>query len=176
MIFGFDLSTTTIGYTILNNDGSYHDISFIDLSKIDNFYKKVDIFRNFLYKIIKDYGIDDNLYFVETPLLAHSLTMLKTIGVLQRFNACCCYSIYEILLKEPTLINVISARSLLKIKVPKGLPKKDRKPFVWQSVKNLGIIPSDKWLYKKTGKPQEKNFDMADAFIIAKAGILQVHE
>jgi hypothetical protein len=58
--------------------------------------------------------------------------------------------LYELFDVEPTLINVISARGILGIKVPKGLKKTEKKPFILQGVRNMNIVPESKWQYKKT--------------------------
>jgi len=98
--------------------------------------------------------------------------MASTIALLQRFNACICYSIYSRFLSEPKLISVISARKLLGITTPKKVKKKVAKHHVFECVKAFGSIPDGQWAYKKTGTPKDWCYDRADAYVIARAGYI----
>jgi len=174
MILGLDISTTRIGYCLLEDDGLYIDIGHIELSKIDNFYMKCVEFRKFLDMLKCEYDVhNDPFYvFVEKPLMMFKSneSMAQVISLLQRFNAVCCYLVQSELDIEPQLVMEITARKNVGIKVPKGVKKLDKKKYVLDFVKSLGTVPDSKWELKRTGTPKDFCYDQADAFVIAKAG------
>ncbi len=175
MIFGFDISTSYIGYTVLDNDGKFFDINHLDLTKIETLYLKGDVFKKFL-KSAEYFKLDKkNSYFIEEPLMAFkaNASMAHTIAILQRFNAICSYQLYELTKQQPIHLNVISARSKLGCSVPRGTKPK---PFIFDYVKATGQVPDSRWAYKKTGTPKDWCYDQADSFVIAKAGIIMHNE
>lgn len=173
MILGLDVSTSCIGWTLLSDAGEYVDIGKIELKKEKDFYIKCELFRAFLKRFV---GVPLSVY-VEEPVkaFASALSMAQTITLLQRFNAVCCYLVYHDLGVRPTLIMESSARKLVEIKIPKGVKGKEKKKFVLKLVQDLGTIPDERWSYKKTGNPKDWCFDMADSFVVAKAGFQQLY-
>lgn len=167
MIVGLDISTSCVGVSLLNDDGSFHSIHHIELSKEKSFYKKVQAVLEFLLDGSPNLRNHDNLkFYVEEPLkmFKSNASMAQTISLLQRFNAACCFAIYWTWHIEPKLISVITARKTIGIKVPK---KVNTKMFVWEVVKNE--LPASTWAYKKTGKPKDWCYDRADAYVISRA-------
>ena len=90
-----------------------------------------------------------------------------TISKLQRFNGMCCYALSILVNKIPTLIPVRSARKSVGIKIVRG-----------QNTK-LEVIKWVKSQYQKDfifemtrhGNPKPGTDDIADAIVIALAGI-----
>jgi hypothetical protein len=173
IILGLDISTTCIGWCALSEDGSFMDIGHIDLSKEKNFYKKVDIFVQFLDYLGFSRPDVNAKIFVEEPLkmFLAKKSMAQTIATLQAFNAACRYVIYSKTKLQPNMIMAVSARKAAGIKVPKGVKGKETKQFILDHVKALNIVPEDKWGIKKTGTPKDYCFDQADAFVVALGGL-----
>lgn len=169
MIIGFDASTSYIGYCFLRDDGSFYDIGHIDLTKINDLYDKAFVFKRFLENITiptDDCGVDS--IFIEAPL-ARSNNQ-NVVNLLQRWNGMVCILIKEYLGIQPQLIGHSTARKILGIKVPKEIKGEKMKQFLFTHVRELGIIPENKWAFKKTGNPKNWVYDQTDSYIIARCG------
>ena len=107
--------------------------------------------------------------FVEQPFIAFSggKTTAVTMSKLQRFNGMCCYGLYCIFGSSPTLIQANKARGLNGIKIPRG---EKAKPIVLKWVEENY---KDSFSYEMTrhGNPKPTTYDMADAIVVARAGI-----
>jgi hypothetical protein len=163
IICGLDISTSYIGYTILE-DGKFKSIGHLDLTKCETLYVKLKQFLDLIATI------DADLFFVEAPAMAYAMTTAHTISILQRFNGFCCSAIFIKKGIEPKLLSAVDCRKLCGIKIPKGVKKKEAKKYLLELVKSKGVVPEDAWKYKKTGTPKDWCFDQADAFIVATAG------
>jgi hypothetical protein len=172
LILGLDISTSIIGWCLLTKDGTYVDVGHIDLRKVDNFYDKCKEFHFEIINNFNQYLLRDAIkeVWVEEPvkMFRSNASMAQTITKLQRFNATCCWILYQIFGTEPKMIMATSARKKAGVKVPRG---SDTKKLILQYVQNLGIIPEYKWALKKTGNPKDFCFDQADACIVALAGL-----
>lgn len=171
MLLGLDISTSCIGYCVLSTQEELIDVGYIDLHKEKCFYQKCDKFVSFLDNNFKSYDIRH--IWVEEPvkMFQNNASMAQTITKLQRFNAVCCYMLYLHYSQVPGLIMPASARKLAGIKVPK---KSNTKMLVLEHVQRLNKIPNEKWVLKRTGRPKDFCFDMADAFIVAVAGFKKI--
>lgn len=176
MIVGLDLSTSCTGIAVLNDDGSFHSIHYVELKKIKSFYQKVDAVLGFLVHNLQ--LPEDTKFYIEAPLLHFKMkaSMASTLALLQKFNACVCYGIYRAFGVEPTLINVISARKLIGLDLPKKRNKKETKPMILTYVRGMNIVPEDFWKLKKTGRAMDWCFDAADAFVVAYSSFLRYYK
>lgn len=115
ILMGLDVSTKTIGVTVLLDDGSDHG-KIIELThispKVPNKVKGIEslclkkkIFDEYIEKF-KGIGIDDVV--IEEPLLSSNNEY--TVGTLLRFNGMLSCSIYEILGIVPNYISSYDAR------------------------------------------------------------------
>ena len=168
-----DISTACTGICLLNDDGTFHSVHHVELKKEKSFYKKVDM----VMECLRDLDLETNKtkFYVEEPLMMFKFkaSMAKTISLLQRFNAAVCFSIYKTYQNaEPKLINVLRARNVLGIHIPKGVKKKFAKQYIFEHIRALGVIPDSHWVYKKTGKPKDWVYDEIDAYVIARAAYL----
>ena len=90
----------------------------------------------------------------------------KTMASLQRFNGIISWICYDIFGKPPTYFTAQQARKLNEIKIPKGSNTK-KEILKWV----LDKYPDFSVEYTKHGNPKPKYFDIADAVVIAKAGL-----
>lgn len=113
-IIGLDISTSNIGYTVLDNNGRHKITDHIDLTNIDGLFLKADLFKKFVK--LSEHFRDNPTIYVETPLKGFkgSQAMIQTIILLQKFNVLCCYGIYVLLDKEPTMIPEQTARKAVR--------------------------------------------------------------
>ena len=90
----------------------------------------------------------------------------KTMAALQKFNGTVSWICYETFKHQPTYFTAQQARKLNEIKVEKG---KDTKKQILQWV--LDNCPDFSVEYTHKGNPRPKYFDIADAIVVAKAGL-----
>lgn len=115
VILGCDVSTKTIGFTILLDDGSDYgkiiELTHISpkvsskIKGIESLFLKKRIFEDFIKKF-KDLGIDEAI--IEEPLLKSN--NISTCGVLLRFNGMISDCIYNVLGIVPEYISSYDAR------------------------------------------------------------------
>lgn len=168
MILGLDISSSCIGISIFNEDGSLMSLNYIKL-KEDGIFKKYDEFVSFMEEnefhkfLIKEIAIEE-------PLKAFKgkFTNADTIQKLTQMNAIIslwCYKTYEV---EPVYYNVQTARKLAfpTLKLPQKEANKKLK--VWEKV--VEAEPQINWIYsKRTAQLIKENFDMSDAYTAGKA-------
>lgn len=182
MILGFDLSTSVCGICILTKDGS---IEYLDYYKFksDNLIEKGNELNNLINELFEKYPISN--YFVEERLEAfqQGKTTASTIGKLAAINFLSQYIINGKGAKYAA-INVNHARGLVFAgfhKIARSIKDKKQKDIVFEMVlKTIGEHRFPKET-KKRGKfkgqevfVDEAN-DMADAWVIAKAGFIKVN-
>jgi hypothetical protein len=116
--------------------------------------------------------------YVESPLMGFKAngSMIQTIVLLQKFNALCCYSMYTMFDKDPTLIPEVTVRKASGIVIPKKTKRNDKKKIVLQHVRSLNMVPEETWAFKKTGNPKDWCFDRADSFVVAYGAYKLHHE
>lgn len=164
-ILGFDVSSTTIGYCVLELDEATNDIKFIKADylkpiKKGTIIERIVDTRDKIQKIIKDshphyIGIEDIIQFMAGKSTAQTIIMLTT------FNRMIGLTAFDYLNGPPQLFNVMTIRHGLK--TDKILPKKEDMPALVS--KHLGItFPYE---YNKKGKIKVENFDKADGMAVA---------
>lgn len=164
-ILGFDVSSTTIGWCILEWDESNNDIKFVEASylkptKKGSIIERIVDTRNKIQKIIvlaqPDYiAIEDIIQFMKGLSTAQTIIMLTT------FNRMIGLTAFDYLGKSPELFSVMSIRHGLKIGT--DLPKKEDMPAL--VAKHLGItFPYE---YNRKGNVKVESYDKADGVAVA---------
>lgn len=167
MILGLDISTSITGYTILDHTGAVLECSYIELKKVKNVYNKASICQAVLAKLFAKYSIKK--VYIEESLQMFSMgkSSAKTLATLTKFNGIISWIIFNDYLIVPTHLAAISARKKVGVILTKGVKGKE-------CVMKY-ILTNEKWFkceYTKTGKIKPHCYDMADSFVIAKAGFL----
>ncbi len=163
-VLGFDVSSTTIGYCVLNIDDNnqihFEYASYLKPAKKGSIIERIVDTRNKIQSIIEkvqpDYiGIEDIIQFMQGKSTAKTIIMLTT------FNRMIGLCAYDYLKKSPDLFSVMTIRHGLK--TGKDLPKKEDMPEL--VAKHLGItFPYE---HNKLGKVKVESFDMADGVAVA---------
>ena len=164
-ILGFDISSTCIGYCVLEIDQSSKCIKLVDSGfikpiKTGNIIERIVDTRDKIKEIIEkanpDYiGIEDIIQFMQ------GRSTSQTITTLTAFNRMICLLSYDFLHRTPELFNVMSIRHGLK--TTKVLPKKEEIPEL--VAKHLGI--TFPYFVDRKGRIKKENYDMADGFAVA---------
>ena len=170
-ILGLDISTSCTGYSIVTSDiGALVEIGYFKLDKYDDFFEKCDAFRGALTEVrnrhmgISKICIEENL-----QAFRPGLSSAKTINTLARFNGAASLIAYEVSNNlKPTFLNATSARSKLGIK----LDRKSEVPTKQQIFEFVKPQVDIDWPMTKTGNINTACYDMADAYVLARAGWL----
>ena len=174
---GLDISTSIIGFCLINYKKELVLLDHLDLRKTKCIFKKSEIVKEKLFALKKEYNFfDDFSISIEEAFQSFSkgFSSAKTLSQLNRFNGIVSYQCYEVFNSVPVYINVNSARKNLQIKINKKL-NINTKEQVFQWVQN--DIQNFEWPMKtlKSGpnkgvvKFHECCYDMSDAYVICKA-------
>ena len=164
IILGFDVSSETIGYTILSVDDSNNislsEMSYIKPIKDDNIIISLADTRDRIKEII-DRIKPDYIAIEEIVSFMKGKSTAATIVKLTAFNRMVGLLAYDYLKSPPTYYNVLSIRH--GIKENKLLPQKEALPALVEKL--LGItFPYE---LSKKGKIIVENYDKCDACCVA---------
>jgi Holliday junction resolvasome RuvABC endonuclease subunit len=165
MLLGLDISSSIIGYTVLDENGELLENECIRLERFKDFFVKVKNTKNKLQEIAKKYKIDH--VYIEESLQAFTAgkSSAMTIQALSKINGTVSWLCYEMFDITPEYISAGTARKFCKIKVPKG---EKAKPVVLSFV--VDNEPKFMLEFTAKGNPVPGSFDKADSYVIAKAG------
>jgi len=171
MILGLDVSTTTIGIAVLNENEEILLSEALSLKKESCIENKGILFEKKLKEIKKDYNISQIV--IEKPFAAFGKSTAHTIAILNCFNGICRYVSRKVFNIIPTLVDPRSARSLFGIQNVKKAKNKHAKKepiikFVYEKYKDS----STPFEYELTrhGNPSGGVDDKCDAIILALYG------
>lgn len=169
MILGLDISTTVVGISIFDEEHKLHELSCVQFGKKLSLFEKLDEFINHFEKYSK---LDFTAISIEEPLkkFAGKFSNADTIQKLTQMNALISGHLYRKFNIEPIYYNVQSARKTAfpNLSIPQSYPNK--KYLVWEAV--MKAEPHLNWKYTKTGKLDDTNFDMTDAYVVGMAHIV----
>jgi hypothetical protein len=171
MILGLDISTSITGATVLDKNGKVVFCTAWDMRNKKYFPSLFDKAR-----FIKDriWELED-MFDMEAVYIEQSLqsfrsgfSSAKTLSTLSRFNGIVSWICYSIMELEPEYIAATSARKKCGITIPKG--SKAKQVVIKYIIDNVPDVLIE---YTKHGNPKPQCFDMADSWVIARAGWLQ---
>ena len=183
---GLDISTSIIGMSLFLGD-SLVKLMHVDLTKTKCMFDKASKFEEeFKHKIFTDIegnDLDIRDIYIEDTLQSFSrgLSSARTLMQLSRFNGIVSNIAFRITRIKPVFINVNTARKLLGIKIDKNSDK-DKKEQVmdWVSSDLGGYNWPTKIISRGPNKGHVKYekfcYDIADAYVICKAGIIIKNE
>ena len=178
MLLSLDISTSCTGFCIFNSQNELELISYIDLSKHNDFYEKVTEVKSVLLKIKNDYDIKSIAVEENLQAFRPGLSSAKTLMTLAQFNGTVRWICYEMFNIQPDVINVNTARRAVGLKIDRKSNEstKDQvRKWVFENEEKI-----ENWPFKvlKSGrnkgqiKIKNESYDMADAYVIGKAKIL----
>ena len=176
MIIGLDASTRTVGISILDENGEIVQNYFLKLKSQKELCTKGDVFKDELERIAAKYDITQVFIEDYAQRMARGTSSAATITRLAAWNGICQYLSYQVFHVHPEVLNVARARKLLQIKTQSkkktGIPVKDQ-VFAWVT-EHLNAKWPTKVLQSGPRKGKEvildEAKDMADAWVVAKAG------
>ena len=166
MTISFDISTSCVGYSVFNEDGTVMQLDYVKFDSKQTIFEKFNWFKdqtkhllNFKIKYIA----------IEEPLekFKGKFSSAHTIAILNFFNGMISSYLYSSFGIEPVYYNVNNVRSTVfegfKIKKDGSSPKYQ----VWQRV--VEMEPQINWKYGlRSRKLLEENFDACDAYAVGR--------
>ena len=167
MILGLDVSTSIVGYTILDEDAKLIECEAWDLRNkryFPDLYSKAIHVRDKLKEISKSHKIKH--VYIEEPFVFFRAggSTAKTMAKLQAFNGIVSWLCRDIFSSNPSHISPAQARKLNGIKVSRG--QKAKEVVLDYLLKNEDSFTIE---YTSKGNPKPASYDRADSLIIAKA-------
>ena len=168
MILGLDISTSITGATVLDKEGNIVFCEAWDLRNKNYFsslFDKGKFIKNKIWELEDRFSIEE--IYIEQSLQSFrsGFSSAKTLSTLSRFNGIVSWMCYEIFEIQPEYIAATSARKKCGITIPKGVKAKE--VVIKYIVDNVPDVPIN---YTKHGNPKPQCYDMADSWVIAKAG------
>jgi len=175
MILGLDISTSITGATVLDKDGKVVFCTAWDMRNKKYFptlFAKSDFIKDRIWEL-------DDMFHLEAVYIEQSLqsfrsgfSSAKTLSTLSRFNGIVSWLCYDIIKNDiikiiPEYIAATSARKKCGIVIPRGV--KAKQAVIKYIVDNVPDVLIE---YTKHGNPKPQCFDMADSWVIARAGWL----
>ena len=159
MILGLDVSTSVIGYTILNKDENIVKCEAWDLRNKRLFpdtYSKASFIKQKLLEIKKQYDISHVC--IEEPFVFFRAggSTAKTMAKLQAFNGVISWLCYDLFEFDPVHVSPAQARKLNGIKVSRG--QKAKEVVLDYLLKNEESFTIE---YTSKGNPKPVSYDRA---------------
>jgi len=184
---GLDISTSIIGMSLFSGD-TLVKLMHVDLTKTKCMFDKASKFeeefkQKILLNVENDNLLDIKCIYIEDTLQSFSrgLSSARTLMQLSRFNGIVSNIAFRITRIKPVFINVNTARKTLGIKIDKNSVK-DKKEQVmdWVDSDLGGYNWPTKIISRGPNKGHVKYekfcYDIADAYVICKAGIIIKNE
>ena len=179
-VLGLDISTSITGVALINDNEPCSNIirlEYIDFKKCKTVLDKAEHVKEVFveWKSDPDFCGIDKIYVEEAmQRFTPGMSSMQTIGSLLRFNGIVSWLVYDILLMQPEYIAVGHARKTCGVKVQQkkrcgGLSHKEQ-TFKYMADHDLKDVT---WEKKKNGDVVDRAYDMCDAYVIARAGVLQ---
>ena len=175
-IVGLDISTSIVGVALFENN-LLHKLFHVDLTKTKCMFEKSDLFEKVFTENIKDITVT-KIYIEDTlQSFARGLSSAKTLMQLSRFNGIASNISYKASGIKPVFINVNTARKSLGIKIDKNSSKDKKEQIMdWVDADMGGYKWPTKIISRGVNKGLVKYekfcYDIADAYVICKAGII----
>lgn len=190
LLMGLDVSTSIVGVCLMDDaiepdDKGSHIIllDHIDFKGCKTLWDKADVVYHYFADVIRNSFEDERLprdkfycplrIILEEPLMGFrpGMSSAQTISTLMRFNGIVSYISRMVFKCEPEYIGSAHARKLCGIKLQRtalGGPQKEQ-VFAHMVANDLKHV---QWPIKKNGKQVDWSRDACDAYVIARAAVV----
>lgn len=169
MFLGLDISTSITGFTVISEAGDVLLCNYIDLKKCENVFDKArKVQEDLEKKVFNQYTIKQVWIEESLQMFSSGMSSAKTIATLTKFNGIVSWITWDKWHITPEYIAAVSARKEIGLTVSKGQRGKD--------VVMSHMLDKEPWFvveYGRTEKIKPHFYDMADSFVVAKAGFLR---
>jgi hypothetical protein len=174
-ILGLDVSTTTIGYCVMESDDrSIVELGHISLKNVEGLFNKVDFAVPKIAALIVAHNVSKTYVEEGVQMFTTGMSSAQTILTLAKFNALISYHVRN-QLGDANLawVKPNEARKscglILTTKAKAGGKSQKEQTFDQLTAPN-GLLSHVKFELTKTGKQKPENYDRADAYVVAYHG------
>lgn len=177
-VLGLDVSTSCVGVAVVDQaeDGTITPVLLDHVtfpSKVKTLWEKAEILRDHLNSIRRTYHVISRVIIEDAAKkFTTGRSSASTIAVCMRFNGMATYVSYITFGIDPEYIPPTSARKLCGLKMQQK--KKCGKSHKEQTAEYImaNDLKGKTWPLKRTGKVVDWSYDVIDAYVIAKAGLI----
>jgi len=163
VILGLDVSTSRIGWAVIDDKQELVDSDFFKTDKDMSLEERAEEFRiNVLNPLKHIYKIREVRIEEPFSMFSGGKTTARTMSSLQRFNGMVSLITHQLFGQPPTLVGATTARSRCGIKVPRGTKAKVV-VLEWVDDKFDNFIME----HTRHGNPKPGLDDEADAIVVA---------
>jgi len=179
LILGLDVSTSCTGWCVLHSNGTLMEMGYVPLEKLQETFKKAERLGDKLLELMIDYPLSEIVIEENLQAFRPGLSSARTLMTLARFNGIVSYMCHDKLKIEPAHINVNVARKSVGLKINRKSDATTKQQVLdWVSLQLEAL--DYQWPVKilKSGPRkgmeilQPGCYDMADAYVIAKANLI----
>ncbi len=174
-VIGLDISTSVIGYCVMESDDlSIVEMGHVDLKKVNGLFNKVDAAVPRIVGLVA--GLNVSMAYVEESVMMFSpgMSSAQTIITLAKFNALVSYHVrnqlgdLNVLWVKPT--EARKTCGLVMTTKAKAGGKSQKEQTMLQITAPGGLLSHITFPLTRTGNPKPENYDEVDAFVIAYHG------
>jgi len=174
-ILGLDISTTTIGYCVIeSDDNSIVELGHISLKNIEGLFNKVDVAVPKIAALMVGLAVSKTYVEEAVMMFSTGMSSAQTILTLAKFNALISYHVRNLLGDANlTYVKPTEARKtcgLVMTTKAKAGGKGQKEQVYSQLTAPNGLLSHIQFPVTKTGNPKPENYDQADAFVVAYYG------
>ncbi len=177
-ILGLDLSTSCVGYAILESaDLSIVELGHVSLKDIVGLFNKVDDIVPKIAAILVGHNISKCCVEEPVQMFTAGMSSAHTILTLAKFNALVSYHVRNQLGDANiSFVKPGEARKtcgLVMTTKAKAGGKSQKEQVYEQLTSPTGLLSAVAFPLTKTGKPKPENYDRADAYVVAYYGAVK---
>lgn len=177
-ILGLDLSTTTIGYCVVESDDlTIVELGHISLKNVEGLFNKVDFAVPKIAALMVGLNVSKACVEEGVMMFTAGMSSAQTILTLAKFNALVSYHVRNQLGDaNVTWVKPTEARKTCRLvmttKAKAGGKSQKEQTFEQLTAPN-GLLSHVKWDLTKTGNLKPESYDRADAFVVAYHGAVK---
>lgn len=177
-VLGLDVSTTTIGYCVMESDDrSIVELGHISLKNVEGLFNKVDFAVPKIAALIVAHNVSKAYVEEGVQMFTKGMSSAQTILTLAKFNALISYHVrnqlgdHNLAWVKPNEARK-SCGLVLTTKAKSGGKSQKEQTFD-QLTAPKGLLSHVKFELTKTGNQKPENYDRADAFVVAYHGVVK---
>jgi hypothetical protein len=174
-VLGLDISTSVVGYAIVETDDmSLVELGHWSLKKHEGLIKKADVVLDALAALFRRHTITAPVW-IEEPVMRFTpgMSSAQTISMLIGFNAMVTYGVHSKVNFDVKHVKPGDARRscglIMTTKAKSGGLSQKEQTFS-QLTAPGGLLSTVSFPLTKTGKQKPENYDQSDAYVVARHG------
>jgi Holliday junction resolvasome RuvABC endonuclease subunit len=177
-ILGLDISTSTVGFAIIDTtDMNIVALGHWSLKNKVGLLNKADVVLDGIKELLSKHNVHSCVW-IEEPVMrfAPGMSSAQTITMLVGFNAMVTYGIHSLLGLQVAHVKPGDARRscglYMTTKAKSGNKSQKEQVYCQLTSHPSGLLANIKFPLTKTQKPKPENYDEADAYVVARHGAI----